>query len=257
MGGMHGHSDGAAHVATCADCQARAGLRGLDVDLNRVWIGVAGEVWAREVGWVERTAGRLLRSPGLARALLTTPSLLLSWLLASVAVLAIGVLATHTSGEPWVALLAPGLAGAAIAYAYGPGIDPAFELSRSMVVSDRVVLLARGLAVFALNALLGLAASLVAGQAVGLTWGWLVPMTMVSALGLAGATLARSANTGVAVALAGWAMIVLAGRAETRDLAAAVTPGDLLPLYFVGTALCLVAALYATNGRRSEVTLWR
>ena len=51
------------------------------------------------------------------------------------------------------------MAAAAIAYAYGPGIDPAWELACSMAVSDRMVLLVRALAVFAVNAVLGLAAS--------------------------------------------------------------------------------------------------
>ena len=49
-----------------------------DVDLDRVWLGVAAQVWRREPGRAERAAGRLLRSPGLARALMTTPSLLLA-----------------------------------------------------------------------------------------------------------------------------------------------------------------------------------
>ena len=110
-----------------------------DVDLGRVWISVAAQVWRRQPGWLERTAGRLLRSPGLARALLTTPSLLLPWLLTSVAVLAAGAAATTDSGQPLVALLAPAVAAAAIAYCYGPGIDPAWELSCSMAISDRMV----------------------------------------------------------------------------------------------------------------------
>ncbi len=249
---MLGHPDDAAHVAVCADCQARAGLRALDVDLDRVWTGVTAEVWARPVGWLEQGTGRLLRSPGLARALLVTPSLLLSWILASSIVLAVGVLATHASGTPWLALLAPALAGVGIAYAYGPGVDPAFELSRTMVVSDRIVLLARGLAVFGLNALLGLAASLVAAEAVGLTWGWLVPMTTVSALGLAGATLARSANVGVATALASWTIVVLARSLDTRDLGAAFAP-----LYLVVAAAGIAVAVYATDARRSDAQRWR
>ena len=58
-----------------------------------------------------------------------------------------------------MALLAPAFAAAGIAYAYGPGMDPAWELSQSMAVSDRMVLLVRALAVFALNAALGLAAT--------------------------------------------------------------------------------------------------
>lgn len=257
MDGSLAHPDNAAHVAVCADCQAKNGLRGMDVDLDRVWIGVAAQVWAREVGWVERLAIRLLRSPGLARALVATPSLVLSWVLASAAVLAVGVLATHASGTPWVALLAPALAGVGIAYAYGPGVDAAFELSRTMVLSDRVVLLARGLAVFGVNAVLGLAASLIAAEAVGLTWGWLIPMTTVSALGLAGATLARSANVGVATALASWAIVVLARAAGTRDLADAVEPGPLAPIYLAATVLGVAVAIYATSGRRIEATVWR
>ena len=137
-----------------------------DVDLSRVWISVAAQVWRRQPGWLERTAGRLLRSPGLARALLTTPSLLLPWLLTSIVVLAAGAAATTGSGQPVVALLAPAMAAAAIAYSYGPGMDPAWELSCSMAVSDRMVLLVRALAVFAVNAVLGLAASAVSAVSV-------------------------------------------------------------------------------------------
>ena len=110
------------------------------VDLVRVWNGVAAEVWRRHPGRVERTAARLLRSPGLARALVTTPSLLLPWLIASAMVLAAGAIATLGTRQPWVGLLAPVVAAAGIAYAYGPGIDPAWELSCSMAVSDRMVL---------------------------------------------------------------------------------------------------------------------
>ncbi|MDQ2829628.1 MAG: hypothetical protein M3Y74_11330, partial [Chloroflexota bacterium] len=208
---MREHPDDPAHVAACGDCQARASMDGLDVDLERVWLSVAATVWTRRPGIVERLAARLLGSPGLARALVTTPSLLLSWLLASAIILAIGVLVTRGTGLPWVPLLAPALAGAGIAYAYGPGIDPAFELSQSMAISDRLVLLVRALAVFGLNAVLGGIASLVTSGAAGLTFDWLLPMTMVSALALAAATSARNANVGVAAALAAWALIVLGG----------------------------------------------
>ena len=84
-----------------------------DVDLERVWIGVAAHVWRRERGPVERLLARMLRSPGLARALLSTPSLLVPWLIASAAVFAAGAAATVGTGTPWVALLAPAIAGPA------------------------------------------------------------------------------------------------------------------------------------------------
>ena len=221
-----------------------------DVDLGRVWISVAAQVWRRQPGWLERTAGRLLRSPGLARALLTTPSLLLPWLLTSVVVLAAGAAATTDSGQPLVALLAPAVAAAAIAYSYGPGIDQAWELSCSMAVSDRMVLLVRALAVFAVNAVLGLAASAASavstsGAAAAVTFGWLIPMTAVCAFALAVATVARSANAGAAAGVAAWLIIVLSGRVASGHFAAAVTDTVLFLPYLAIGAGCAAIALYA------------
>jgi hypothetical protein len=220
---------------------------GMDgVDLDRVWLGVAARVWRREAGPIEGLAARLLRSPGLARALLTTPSLLLPWLLATVVVLGAGAVATAGTGQPMVALAAPGLAGAAVAYSYGPGLDPAWELSRSMAVSDRMVLLARVLAVFAVNSLLALAASAVSPTVAGLAFGWLVPMAAVSALALAVATVSESANTGVGAALAVWTIAVIGGQSATGQLAAAVTRSALV-LPYLAVAVCSVAVVLHTT----------
>ena len=220
---------------------------GSDVDLGRVWTGVAAQVWRRDPGRVERLAGRLLRSPGLARALLTTQSLLLGWIIATVVILAAGAVATLGTGTPYVALFAPALAAAGIAYSYGPGIDPAWELSRSVAVSDRMVLLVRALAVFGLNAALGLVASAASGTAAALTFGWLVPMTAACALALAAATLAKSANVGVAAGLAGWGIIVLASRATLGQYTAAVTDSALVLPYLLFAACCCAVALFATR----------
>lgn len=250
------HPDDSWHVSDCAECQARFSLEGLDVDLGRAWAGIAVRVWAPPIRPLERQAGRLLGSPGLSRALVTTPSLVLSWIVASAVVLAAGVLVTQATGTPLVALLAPALAGMGLAYAYGPGIDPAFELSQTMAVSDRMILLVRGLAVFGLNAALGLVASLVAAGAASLTLGWLLPMTTVSALALAAATLSRSANVGVVVALTGWSIIVLATAVGTHNLAAAVMQTGLAPEYLIGTMICLGLALYASSATRREVRRW-
>ena len=88
------------------------------VDLDRVWAGVVAEVWRRHPGWTERTAARLLRSPGLARALVTTPSLLLPWLISTVVAFGVGALVSLGPGQPLVWLIAPGVAGVGIAFAY-------------------------------------------------------------------------------------------------------------------------------------------
>ena len=218
-----------------------------DVDLDRVWLGVAAEVWRRSPGRVERLAGRALRSPGLARALVTTPSLLLGWVIASAIVLAAGMFATLGTGTPFVALFAPAVAAAGVAYAYGPGIDPAWELSQSLAVSDRMVLLVRVLAVFALNAALGLTASAASGAAAAVTIGWLVPMTAVSALALAVATVTRSANAGAAAGLAAWAITVLSVRSASGQVTPAVASPVLVLPYLVVTAACGAIAWFATR----------
>jgi hypothetical protein len=218
-----------------------------EVDLDRVWVDVAAEIWRRHPGRIERVTGRLLRSPGLARALVTTPSLVVGWVIATVAVLAAGMVATLTTGTAFVPLLAPAVAGAGIAYAYGPGIDPAWELVESMAVSDRMVLLVRALAVFGLNALLGLAASAASGTAAVVTFGWLVPMVAVSALALAAATLSSSANVGVAAGLAVWMVVVLGGRATTGSLVAAVTTSSLVVPYVLVAVVGCAIAWYATR----------
>jgi len=218
-----------------------------DVDLDRVWLGVAGQVWRRRPGPVERAAGRLLRSPGLARALVTTPSLLLGWVIATAIVLIAGVGVTLGTDQPWVALLAPAVAAAGIAYAYGPGIDPAWELSQSMAVSDRMVLLVRALAVFGLNAVLGVAASAASGAAAAVTFGWLVPMTAVCALALAAATVSRSANVGVVAGSAGWVIAILAGKAADGRFTTVVTDSSLFLPYLAFAACCCAVALAATR----------
>ena len=218
-----------------------------DVDLHRVWLGVAAEVWRRRPGLVERLAGRALRSPGLARALVTTPSLLLGWVIASAVVLAAGMFATLGTGTPFVALFAPAVAAAGIAYAYGQGTDPAWELAQSVAVSHRMVLLARALTVFALNAVLGLAASAASGAAASVTFGWLIPMTAVSALALAAATLTRSAGTGAAAGLTAWAITVLSVHSASGQFSTAVASSALVLPYLAAAAACGTIAWFATR----------
>ncbi|WP_254550321.1 hypothetical protein [Catellatospora tritici] len=218
-----------------------------DVDLDRVWTGVAAEIWRRRPRLLERAATRLLRSPGLARALVTTPSLLLGWTLATATVLLAGVLATLETGTPYVSLLAPAVAAAGIAYAYGPGADPAWELTCSTAVSDRLILLVRALAVFGLNSALGLAATAASSLAAPMTVGWLLPMTAVCALALATAALTRSANAGIAAATASWMITVLVGKATTGQITAAVTTAGLRLPYLLLTACCAVIVLHTTR----------
>jgi hypothetical protein len=221
-----------------------------DVDLGRVWTGVAAEVWRRHPGHLERAAGRLLRSPGLARALLTTPSLLLPWLISTVVVFSVGALVSLGPGQPLIWLVAPAVAAVGIAFAYGPAIDPAWELSSSCAVSDRMVLLTRAVAVFALNAALALLASAASGAASALTFGWLLPMTAVCALALAVAVAFRSAVVGSGAGVAAWAIVVLAGQAAGGRLTTSVTNAHAYLPYLTVAACCAAIVIYAIRPER-------
>lgn len=233
-----------------------------DVDLNRVWLNVAADVWRRRPGRLERAVAWLLRSPGLARALLTTPSLLLPWLIASAVVLAGGALTQDSAGQPLVWLIAPAVAAVGIAYCYGPGLDPAWELSCSMPVSDRLVLLTRAVAVFAVNAALGLIASAAtlgthasAGTA-ELTFGWLLPMTAACALALAVAVAVRSPFVGAGAGVGAWVVLVLGygadhgppvtgSRLSAAGLAPVVADANLYLPCLAFAACCAVIAFFA------------
>ena len=238
-----------------------------DVDLDRVWTNLAAEVWRRRPGRLERAAARMLKSPGLARALLTTPSLLLPWLTASAAVFAIGAVTQVGADQPLVWLIAPAVAAIGIAYAYGPGVDPAWELACSCPVSDRLVLLARAVAVFAVNALLGLAASAATlgtraeAHAAQLTFAWLLPMAAVCALALAVAVTARSAAVGAGAGVAAWIFVVLArgafgtasgtpAQSPGVNLTGAITDPNLYLPYVAVAACCAAVVYYVTRPQR-------
>jgi hypothetical protein len=236
-------------------------MRALDVDLDRVWHGISGELWAAPTGWLERQATRLLRSPALARALCTTPSLLLSWILASVAVFALGILVANATDEPIVPLLAPAIAGVAVAFAYGAGADPAYEIARTMPIPARMILLVRVSVVFITNALLGSVAMLVAPSISGVTLLWLLPMVAISLLGLAVAVVSHSATVGGSVALAVWGAIVLGADVASKDVASAVSEAmlrSLAPLYLVITVAALVVTLWMSgdSAKRRELAGW-
>jgi hypothetical protein len=248
------------------------GAAGADIDLGRVWVNVAAEVWRRHPGRPERTAARLLRSPGLARALFTTPSLLLPWLITSAVVLAVGALTQVGAGQPLVWLIAPVVAAVGIAYSYGPGFDPTWELSCSMPVSDRLVLLTRGVAVFGINAVLGLIASAAtlgthaSTPAAQLTFAWLLPMTAACALALAVAVAVRSAMAGAGAGVGAWLTLVLVrsaaagaagsatgsagGGLSAAALTSAITDASLYLPYLAVAACCAVIVLFATRPQR-------
>jgi len=233
----------------------------LDVNLDRVWLGVTGTLWSISTSRIERVAGSLLRSPALARALVTTPSLIFSWILASAAVFILGAVVANFTATPVVPLLAPALAGVAVAFAYGAGADPTYEISRTMPTSARMILLLRVSVVFVTNAILGSLATAIVPGVADVTMLWLLPMVAISLLGLAVAVVTHSATIGGGASLAVWGVIVLAAQFRTDQLSAAVSQSalqSLAPVYLLIAALSLGVTLWMSGdgAKRRELAGW-
>lgn len=236
-------------------------MKDLDIDLDRVWHCIEGDVWATETGWLERRATSLLGSPALARALVTTPSLLVSWVVASLGIFGVGVLVAMLTGTPVVTLLAPAVAAIAVAFAYGAGADPAYEITRTLPIPARMILLVRVMVVFATNALIGLVAMRIAPDVAGVTLLWLLPMAAISVCALAVATLSHSATVGGVAAIAVWSAIVLASHWRTASFDVAVLSASqttLVPLYLVMTGVGFGITLWLSgdSAQRRELAGW-
>jgi hypothetical protein len=239
-----------AHLATCRRCgEALEAMAPLD--LGYVWQGVAAELDAPRPGLLERALANAGVRPGLARFAVTTPSLRLGWLLANLLVLALVAVPLATlPAAAWpsgVLLVAPLVAAAAVAFAYGPAVDPAYEAVAVTPLSPVRALLVRLAAVLVANTLLAGAVDLALGDG-GPRVGWLLPMTAAALL----AVLVASRWTPVVGAVTGmgaW-LLVLAGWWATDQPVAWLTGPPAQAAYAVAT-VALLALLVRSAARQA------
>jgi hypothetical protein len=199
-----------AHLATCQRCQQTlAALAPLD--LGYVWEGVAAELDVPKPSLLERILVAVGVRPGLARFTATTPSLRLGWLLANALVLGLVALPMALRPAAWpsgVLVVAPLVAAAAVAFAYGPAVDPAYEAVAATPLSPVRALLVRLAAVLVANTALAGTVDLALGGR-GPRAGWLLPMTAAALLAVLVASRWTPA-VGAAAGMAAW-LLVLAG----------------------------------------------
>jgi hypothetical protein len=131
-----------------------------------------------------------------------------------------------------------------------------------MPVSERMVLLVRGVSVFAVNAFLGLTVSAITfsvashgarsvhAEAVAITVAWLLPMTAICTLTLAVAVAARSASAGALAGILAWMAAVVVGSSASGQFTAAVTDTATYLPYLAVAACATVAVGYATRSQR-------
>jgi hypothetical protein len=229
-----------AHLATCQRC--RGALEALaPLDLDYVWEGVAAELDAPKPSLLERLLVAVGVRPGLARFTATTPSLRLGWLLANALVL--GLVAVPLTLQPvatWppaVLVVAPLVAAAAVAFAYGPAVDLAYEAVAATPLSPVRALLVRLAAVLVANTLLAGAVDLALGGR-GPRAGWLLPMTAAALLAVLVASRWTPA-VGAAGGMGAW-LLVLAGWKASQQPVAWLTGPSAQAAYAVAAAVLLV-----------------
>jgi hypothetical protein len=208
-----------AHLATCQRChQTLEALAPLD--LGYVWEGVAAELDAPRPSLLERLLVAVGVRPGLARFTATTPSLRLGWLLANALVLALVALPLAlrpvAAWPPAVLLAAPLVAAAAVAFSYGPAVDPAYEAVAATPLSPVRALLVRLAAVLVANTVLAGAVDLALGGR-GPRAGWLLPMTAAALLAVLVAS-RWTPQIGATAGMGAWLLVLTAWKASQQPV---------------------------------------
>lgn len=200
-----------AHLTSCATCRLQAGALVDPARLRRLRAALIETVDVPRAGVVERLLVRLGVADHTARVLAATPALRGSWLLAVAVTLAFAVLAAWVrrgaDATLWFLCIAPLLPLAGIAVAYGPGIDPTYEIGLAAPMRSFRLLLLRAATVLGTSTLLAAAASLMLP---GLGWGaagWLLPALGLTVCGLALATMVEPLRA-VGVTAGAWVAAV-------------------------------------------------
>jgi hypothetical protein len=225
-GGAVPPAEARAHLTACERCHRT--LEALaPLDLGYVWQGVAAELDAPRPGVLERLLVAAGVRPALARFTATTPSLRLGWLLANALVLLlVGLPLALRPAASWPSaalVVAPLLAAAAVAFAYGPGADPAHEVVAASPLSAVRALLVRLAAVLVANSLLAGAVDLLL-DGDGPPAGWLLPMTAAALLAVVVAS-RWTPTVGAAAGMGGWLLVLAVWKVSHQPAAWLTGPG--------------------------------
>jgi hypothetical protein len=239
-----------AHLTSCAACRLQAGELVDPARLRRLRAALIDAVDEPRAGVAERLLLRLGVADHTARLLAATPALRGSWLLAVAATLGFAVLAgwTHPGQDANLAFLcvAPLVPLAGIAAAYGPGVDPTYEIGLAAPLGSFRLLLLRAAAVLGTATLLAATASLALPQ---LGWdavGWLLP-----ALGLTASSLALATTIepllAIGITASAWILAVVVTVLPPEPSSVLFTTAG--QLAFAALALLAAAVLLVCRGR--------
>jgi len=233
-----------AHLLRCPGCRRELAGAAPPGRLAATWERVEDRLDRTAIGPVERFLDGLGVPDHMARLLAATPSLRASWFVAVAMTLGFAVSAaaiTHGHGGTMLFLVvAPLIPLAGVAAAFGPGVDPTYEIGVAAPLRGNHLLLLRSVAVVGTSIVACAAASLALPGHEWTAAAWLLP-----ALGLTAATLALSTAlppvvAGGAVAGTWIAGVILAQSASKATFAAFRAPGqEVFVAVFVASVLVL------------------
>ena len=237
-----------AHLLTCDRCRDGVATSTPTDAIDRAWGGVVDTIDTPHRTVVERLLLALKVPEHLARLLVATPSLRLSWLVAEALALGFAVIAANgASGrdEQLVLFLflvvAALLPVAGVAVAFGPGVDPTYEIGTAAPMPADRLLLIRAAAVLASSVSITSLAALALPGLDAIAAAWLLP-----ALGLTVATLALGTWVQPLVAAASvaltWVLFAAAAAVSTQDRLAVFRPaGQVACLAVIAVSAAVLA----------------
>jgi hypothetical protein len=235
-----------AHLVACEACRAACASTVDDDELEAIWQHVAEAVDTARVPW----SVRLLRAIGVrestARLVAATPALRGAWIVAVAIAVGFAVFATYQrDGDPTVFLwLAPLVPLAGVAAAYGPGVDPLYEIGAATPTHGIRLLLLRATAVTIVATFALVPATLALPDLALIDLAWLLPAIAVSTATLALATFVGPVKAGVVVAASWLALVPLS--VALADTDGSVVADQLFPFQGAAQVAWVVIAIGAS-----------
>ena len=176
-----------AHLVSCEMCRNRIAGFVDRTRLDHVWTEIVDVVALPKPGPIERSLLKIGVEQHVARLLAATPSLRLSWLMAIALTLSFAVIASYQieNGFLLFLIVAPLLPLAGIAVAYGPGVDPTYEIGLASPTRGFYVLSIRATAVLITTTVPAVVAALALPQPSWAVVAWLLPSLGLTTTSLA------------------------------------------------------------------------
>lgn len=204
------------HLQACPGCRFAVNERVLAADPGRSernLLAVSATLDAPRHGLIERALVRLGAPAEIVRMMVATPSLRRSWFVAIGLALLFGVAAASPNRPDatilWFLGFAPLIPVAGVALAYGPGVDPTYEITLATPISGFRLVLIRAAAVLTTSiAIAGFISLLMLGRHSAMVGAWIVPALALSGVCLALMTVVRP-GVAAAIVAAGWLAVII------------------------------------------------